>query len=179
MARQLMGYFILTWISSIDNTISNFLATSEVNLWLKKVIEIITHLGDGWIWISVYLISFIFLVKHFLDIVFPAVTAEITGLLIIIPIRYGVKRNRPDKTYKTNPYTPWNKYSFPSGHSVRSFILAVVIGNRYSNTLAPLLIAACIISLSRVCLAKHYLSDVLAGASIGSLLGIVFAHLLS
>ena len=136
-------------------------------------------MGDGWIWISAYLVSFIFFWEHLFNIVFPVVAAEITGLVIIIPLRYGVKRKRPDKTYNPNPYTPWNKYSFPSGHSVRSFILAEVIGNRYSNTLTPLLIAACIISLSRVCLAKHYLSDVLAGALIGGFLGIGFTNLFS
>lgn len=172
-----MGYSVVTWIASIDRELSDFFAASRGVFWLKKALEIITHLGDGWIWISVYLVSFIFLKEHLFNIVFPVVAAEITGLLMIIPLRYGIRRKRPDKTYKTNFYTPWNKYSFPSHHSMRSFIIAEVIGSQYLNTLAPLLILASIISLSRVCLAKHYLSDVLAGALIGGFLGIGFTNL--
>ena len=175
--RSLLGYSVVMWIATIDRELSDFFAASRGVFWFKKVLEIITHLGDGWIWISVYFVSLIFLKEHLLDIVFPVVVAEITGLLMIIPIRYIFRRRRPDKTYKTNSYTPWNKYSFPSHHSLRSFIIAEVIGSQYLNTIAPLLILASIIGLSRVCLAKHYLSDVLAGALIGGLLGIGFTSL--
>ena len=174
-----MSYSFVPCITSIDRELSAFFAASREIFWLKKILEFFTHLGDGWLWISVYFVSFIFLKGYLFNIVFPVVAAEITGLLIIIPIRYAIKRKRPDKTYKANSYTPWNKYSFPSHHSLRSFIIAEVIGGQYMNMLVPLLILTGIISLSRVCLAKHYLSDVLAGAFIGGFLGIGFANLFS
>ena len=172
-----MSHSIVIRIASIVQRLSDFFAASKGVFWLNKVLEVITHLGDGWIWISAYFVSFVFLKDHLLNIVLPVVAAEITGLLIIIPLRYGARRRRPDKTYKTNPYTPWNKYSFPSHHSLRSFIIAEVIGSQYAKAIAPLLILASVISLSRVCLAKHYLSDVLAGALIGGFLGVGFTSL--
>lgn len=67
--------------------------------------------------------------------------------------------------------------SFPSGHSVTSFALAYVLSRTYPNA-SPLFYAlATIVALSRVYLASHFLSDVVAGAAIGLLAGWVVCRL--
>jgi membrane-associated phospholipid phosphatase len=61
--------------------------------------------------------------------------------------------------------------SFPSGHSVTSFALAYVLARTYPRA-SPLFYAlAVMVALSRVYLASHFLSDVVAGAAIGLLAG--------
>ena len=71
------------------------------------------------------------------------------------------------RCYKYFPLTPWNRYSFPSHHALRSFTIAVIIGSHFPRLLSFLLVMAAIVSFSRIYLSKHYLSDVLAGGLLG------------
>lgn len=61
--------------------------------------------------------------------------------------------------------------SFPSGHSVTSFALAYVLSRAYPKWSAIFYGLATMVALSRIYLAKHFPSDVVAGAAIGMLAG--------
>ncbi len=61
--------------------------------------------------------------------------------------------------------------SFPSGHTLHAVMAAVVTASLIP-TIAPLfLVIALLIAMSRVVLGVHYPSDVLAGATLGGILG--------
>jgi len=63
--------------------------------------------------------------------------------------------------------------SFPSGHSAQAFAIAVILAGSYPR-LSPLCyLAATMVGLSRVVVGVHYPSDVLAGAAIGLLSGVL------
>jgi undecaprenyl-diphosphatase len=64
--------------------------------------------------------------------------------------------------------------SFPSGHATSVFAVAAVLGAFYPRLRWPLYAVAAAIALGRVYLARHYLSDIVAGA----LIGLVVASLL-
>lgn len=61
--------------------------------------------------------------------------------------------------------------SFPSGHSVTAFALAFVLSRAYPRYAFLFYGLASLVALSRVYLAKHFPSDVVAGAAIGLLAG--------
>ncbi len=62
-------------------------------------------------------------------------------------------------------------HSFPSGHASTSFALAVVLAARWPR-LAPLFYGVAVfIAAGRVVSGSHYLSDVLAGAALGLMVG--------
>lgn len=61
--------------------------------------------------------------------------------------------------------------SFPSGHSVTAFALAFVLSRAYPRCAFLFYGVASLIALSRVYLAQHFPSDVVAGAAIGILAG--------
>jgi undecaprenyl-diphosphatase len=63
--------------------------------------------------------------------------------------------------------------SFPSGHAAQAFAIAVVVGTGYPRLAVPVYLLASIVSLSRVVVGVHYPSDVLAGAAIGLLSGVL------
>ena len=67
--------------------------------------------------------------------------------------------------------------SFPSGHSVTAFALAFVLSRAYPRYACLFYGLAGLVALSRVYLAKHFPSDVVAGAAIGILAGWIVCRL--
>ncbi|MGB4781265.1 phosphatase PAP2 family protein [Candidatus Methylomirabilis sp.] len=61
--------------------------------------------------------------------------------------------------------------SFPSGHSVTAFAMAFVLSRAYPRYTLLFYGLAGLVALSRVYLAKHFPSDVVAGAALGLLAG--------
>ncbi len=101
--------------------------------------------------------------------------SEITNFAATQGIKYLVKRNRPFRTlndvklFDTNSVA--GTYSFPSGHSSGSFVIATSLTLRYPDN--PILITglysyAVLVSLGRIYWGVHYPSDVLAGMLIGA-----------
>jgi undecaprenyl-diphosphatase len=58
--------------------------------------------------------------------------------------------------------------SLPSTHAAGAFAAAVAVGLVHPRLRLPLFVLAALIALSRVWLGVHYLTDVLAGAALGS-----------
>ena len=84
-------------------------------------------------------------------------------------LKYSVQRTRPDGS---------NNLSFPSGHTSTAFSLAAVADHHYGWKIGvPAYVLASGIGLSRIEKDKHYLSDVLAGATLGIIVGRTVARL--
>jgi membrane-associated phospholipid phosphatase len=78
-------------------------------------------------------------------------------------LKVTVNRERPDDS---------NHFSFPSGHTITAFCVAPVIEKYGGDELGiPAYVLAAVTGLARVEGEHHYLSDVLAGATLGILLG--------
>jgi membrane-associated phospholipid phosphatase len=61
-----------------------------------------------------------------------------------------------------------SSYSLPSGHASTAFAAAVAVGLVHARLRWPLIVLAALIGVSRVWLGVHYLTDVLAGATLGA-----------
>ncbi len=61
--------------------------------------------------------------------------------------------------------------SFPSNHAVNSVCIAGALGYFFRPILGPLLVIGLLVSLSRVAVGVHYVSDVTAGAILGFAIG--------
>jgi undecaprenyl-diphosphatase len=66
---------------------------------------------------------------------------------------------------------PPDHFSFPSGHSITAFAVAVPFSLFYPSLTTGVLFCAFSIAISRILLGMHFLSDVLAGCLIGGALG--------
>ena len=70
--------------------------------------------------------------------------------------------------------------SFPSGHAAMSFAAATVLARSVPRPVAPLLfVLAALIAWSRVYVGVHYPTDVLAGALLGTAIGLTAPRLLA
>lgn len=82
---------------------------------------------------------------------------------IVMALKYAVGRQRPDTK---------NRLSFPSGHAGSAFLGATILNHHYGPKIGiPAYLAAAYIGASRLKKNTHYLSDVIAGAGIGYLVG--------
>jgi undecaprenyl-diphosphatase len=66
---------------------------------------------------------------------------------------------------------PPDQFSFPSGHTITAFAVATTVALFFPALLVGVMFCAFSVAASRVLLGMHFLSDVLAGAIIGSSLG--------
>ena len=91
---------------------------------------------------------------------------------IVMPIKFIVRRRRPEGEWGSI-YRNTDPHSFPSGHAARVVMLAVVglaLGPAWLGVL--LLVWAPLVSLARVAMGVHYLSDVVAGMILGLATGL-------
>lgn len=93
-----------------------------------------------------------------------------------------VGRQRPDNWEGNGPYEingPFTGSSFPSGHTTASFAVASVIATQFRESKWIPVTAysvATLAGLSRIYDNKHWLSDVVAGAAVGTLVGNLVSH---
>lgn len=163
-------------ILSFDKNIILYMYETVPNFPLvQKFFSIITHLGDsGIIWIIIGI--FLFLKKK----------SRKNGLLLLASLAFGhifgtcvlkeiFQRQRPFIQLGLTPFiTPPSSFSFPSGHSLSSFIAATCIFyyNKKWGIFAYIL--ASLIAISRIILIVHYPSDVIIGSILGVIIALIF-----
>ncbi len=79
------------------------------------------------------------------------------------PVKLTVRRRRPDGS---------DRRSFPSGHAANAFAVAGVMQRRYGPYVGvPLFAVGAIVGAVRMHDDHHFLSDVVAGAALGAIVG--------
>ncbi len=102
--------------------------------------------------------------ERFRGFSFTLAQAIVLDNVLTISLKAAVSRTRPDGA---------NDYSFPSGHASNAFALSTVAANYYGWKVGvPAYAFAVFVALSRVERGAHYLSDVIAGSTVGFISGI-------
>ena len=96
-------------------------------------------------------------------------SAYISTGILTYGVKQLVRRKRPLDDTLGNP-------AMPSGHASLAFSTATILGYRYPKWRIPLYIGAGLVGFSRIYLGRHYTSDVLAGAAIGTAMGVIVWH---
>lgn len=129
---------------------------------------LIARTGDSWLWAIIILL----LLWQWRELGF-ALLWTVAGAALIVAVSKGIfKRKRP-----SNPRMAFStdKYSFPSGHAARVSAIAVMLTFFLPSWWLLWWVWTTAVSLARVMLARHYLSDIVAGW----LVGITFALILN
>jgi membrane-associated phospholipid phosphatase len=101
--------------------------------------------------------------QRFRAATYDAAQAFVVTGLYTTAFKLTVGRERPDAS---------NRLSFPSGHTSSVVTLATVVDHHYGHRLGiPAYAVAGLVGVSRIESKAHHLSDVLAGATIGYLVG--------
>ena len=149
--------------------------------WFRIVMIGATRGGDGWLWYTLGLILLVYGGDHRFAAIGAGSSAAVAGIFLFRTLKHASRRKRP---CEIEPHCwakilPPDRYSFPSGHAITAFGVAMSIGLFYPQLEGCLLVAAFLIAGSRIILGMHFLSDVLAGSAIGAILGVTAFHIFS
>lgn len=165
-------------------------AAKQLPRWVHETFAFLTDFGkSGWfLWPTGLGLAAIAAVAS------PALTPLSRRVLAAIAVRTGflfaaiavpslfatiikrvIGRARPFVGAEADPFLYWpmvwraDYASMPSGHATSAFAAAIAVGLIWPRLRPLMLIYALIIAVSRVALDAHYLSDVIAGAFVGSM----------
>ncbi|MBU3924189.1 MAG: phosphatase PAP2 family protein [Nanoarchaeota archaeon] len=122
--------------------------------------------------ISLAIATYLYINKEKTKAIFFASTITITGALITI-LKQIIQRPRP---LPPTPYPLPPSFSFPSGHATMSIVffglLAYFLINKKHKTKAIItaILISLIISFTRLYLQVHWLTDVIVGLTLGTLI---------
>ncbi len=162
---------ILSQLLDLDARLSARLRVAERPGWLRTLAGALAHSGDSWFWL-LGLAGLWASGQPFwrARAQVMAVGIVVTALLVLV-LKFTIRRRRPEGEWG-GIYRKSDPHSFPSGHAARSVMLAVLalgLGPTWFGLV--LAIWAPLVAAARVSMGVHYLSDVLAGAAVGLLLG--------
>jgi len=140
-----------------------------------------TRGGDGWLWWATGLMVALFGGRERFLAIGAAILAESVGIVLFRRLKRMIGRKRPCtlEPHCWATLLPPDQFSFPSGHTITAFAVALSLGAFYPMMLPGLLFCAASVAASRILLGMHFLTDVLAGAAIGTALGILSPALLN
>lgn len=145
----------------------------EAPRWVRLYVISSTRGGDGWLWYAMGLAILMFGDENRFRAIGAAGTAAVLSVLLFVWLKRFAARPRP---CQIEPHCwatllPPDQFSFPSGHTMTAFAVAIPLLLFYPTLMIGLLFCAFSIALSRILLGMHFLSDVVAGALIGTGLG--------
>jgi len=168
---------MLRQLSQLDRNVSDILRIPEHNRLAGKTAAVLAHSADSWFWLAgLTVIWFITPPDWQIEILVMFVSIVITAGFVL-GLKFTIQRPRPEGEWG-EIYRKSDPHSFPSGHAARAALLTTLIFLFGHFGLGFLfLIWTLLVSISRIALEVHYLSDILAGGLVGILSGLTFYSL--
>jgi undecaprenyl-diphosphatase len=139
---------------------------------LRGLESFLAHSGDSWFVLLAIGLEWWLGNAYWITLaVALAIGVGVTALAVFL-VKLMVRRPRPAGEWG-QLYRKTDPHSFPSGHAARAVMLAVValgVGPPWLGMV--LAVWAPLVCLARVIMGVHYLSDVLAGALLGAVIGL-------
>jgi len=161
------------WISNRDEAVMGRVERWRLPRAIRMWMIYSTRCGDGWLWYALVL----FVLAEGGELRYQAATASVLaviwGVVLFSMLKRICRRPRPRFAFlrAEGAPAPPDLFSFPSGHTITAFAMAVSLFHYYPAMAPVLLFAAASVAASRVLLGMHYPSDVVVGAMIGTGLG--------
>ena len=164
-----MFHYIVTRDQDLMVRLNRWRAPRWIRIWMICA----TRGGDGWLWYAMGLIIALFGGADRYVALGKAGLAAAVGVILFLNIKRAINRRRPSalEPHCWARLLPPDQFSFPSGHTITAFAIALPLGLYYPTLLSGLIFCACSIALSRILLGLHFLTDVIAGCAIGLLAG--------
>lgn len=143
--------------------------------WLDRLMWAATQIGNG---VAGILLSVILFFSGNRPLAVELILGILTLWLTVELVKALVERSRPFLVLETARVIGWKEWgkSFPSGHTAQAFFMMALLAQhfRVSILVAIFLYAiALLVGLTRIYVGAHYPRDVIGGAVLGSVWGIL------
>jgi len=165
-----IGSTMLGFIAHRDQRLMRRVNRWPAPRWIRLWMLAATRGGDGWLWYAMGIVILLFGGSSRFRAIGAGALAEGVGVAIFLRLKKWTGRKRPC-TYEPHCWAsllPPDQFSFPSGHTITAFAVAISLSLFYPGLAVGLLFCAVSVATSRILLGMHFLSDVLAGAVIGT-----------
>lgn len=140
----------------------------------------VSHSGNGYLHVLVPLLLIVMGVDEVGSLILVIALAISIERPVYWVLKNSLRRRRPAEFVPgfRSIIVASDQFSFPSGHSSASFLLAICLCVIYGSTAAPMLAWCSAVGISRIVLGVHFPGDVLAGACMGSTIALFASSLL-
>jgi undecaprenyl-diphosphatase len=161
---------LLNYIDRRDHTLMLRVNRWHAPRWIRIWAICATRGGDGWLWYAMGLVILLAGGDRRFMAVGAGALAAASGVTLFLRLKKWTGRKRPCaiEQHCWATLLPPDQFSFPSGHTITAFAVSVALSCFYPELAIGLFFCAISIAVSRILLGMHFLSDVLAGAAIGS-----------
>jgi len=168
-----IAHTLRSYITARDHRLMRRVNRWSAPRWVRLGSVWATRMGDGWLWYILAPMILVFGGELRYRALAAASFSALVGILVFKSVKHVSRRPRPceQEPHCWATMLPPDQFSFPSGHTITAFGIAVSLGMLYPQAEPSLLLAAACIGASRVLLGMHYLSDVVAGAAFGAVIG--------
>ena len=162
---------MLSLITRSDNSVMRRANNWVAPRWVRAYVISATRGGDGWLWYALGVAILLFGGEQRFEALGGAAISATLSVLVFLWLKRFAGRPRPCEPHCWATLLPPDQFSFPSGHTMTAFAVAIPLALFYPALTAAVLFCAFSIGMSRILLGMHFLSDVIAGALIGTGLG--------
>jgi membrane-associated phospholipid phosphatase len=144
-------------------------------VWLDLVMKVLTQIGSGSVALAIALV--LFLINDRM-LSYELLLGTLTLWMIVELVKFLVHRSRPFVRL-TQTRIVGNRArgrSFPSGHTTQVFFMATLITQHFHSSIWVVILlytTAFLVGITRMYIGAHYPRDVLAGAILGSIWGLL------
>jgi membrane-associated phospholipid phosphatase len=149
-------------------------------VWLDRVMWMATQIGN---FVTAIALAVLFFILHHRGLAVMIILGTLTLWLVVETVKALTDRDRPFLVVEGSRVIGWREpgRSFPSGHTAQTFFLATLLYlNLFRDVLHlglgvafALYLVAVLVGVTRVFVGAHYPRDVMGGAILGSIWGLV------
>lgn len=145
-------------------------------IWFDRVMLGFTQLGSGFTALGIALILYLFSDRVLSS---ELVLGTLTLWLVVEMVKFLVHRSRPFIRLTQARIIGYRAVgrSFPSGHTSQAFFMAALLAQHFHSSVWVVFLlyaSAVLVGITRMVVGAHYPRDVLAGAILGSVWGLLW-----
>lgn len=159
-----------------------FAVNSHYYNFADAVAPYVTDLGNGWTAVAIAAIMVLFSYRKALILAsafaVTSISAQIIKYIFDAPRPKLYFKDQLSKIHFVKAVEILSYHSFPSGHTVTAFMLAVIFTYWSKNKAWGLvfLLLAIFVGYSRMYLSEHFFEDVVAGSVVGVILTVIWLY---
>jgi undecaprenyl-diphosphatase len=148
------------WLETGENRLMRTVNRWRPPRWMRIWMIAATRGGDGWLWYAMGLVVALFGGPERFLALGAATASSGVGIALFLKLKRLCARKRPCaiEPHCWATLLPPDQFSFPSGHTITAFAVAISLGAFYPALVPGLLFCAASVAASRILLGMHYLS---------------------